>query len=158
MVRTRSCSRSFFARLTSFAICFVSVPEDSALFQGGHVSACRFSGNHFMMMHHHGNSFSSSSPNSLALGRKVRPLGPPGSIRSRRSRTPHPCVLIYQDSSPREASPARRFNTCTPPCRCRANLAQICQSRPDSGLGLSHFRSESLEHHLSYSLPARQRC
>ena len=28
--------------------------------------------------------------------------------------------------------------------RCRANLAQISQSRPDSGLDLSHFQCESL--------------
>jgi len=36
--------------------------------------------------------------------------------------------------------------------RCRANLEQINQSRPDSGLGLSHFLFKSLEHHLSCSV------
>jgi len=41
--------------------------------------------------------------------------------------------------------------------RCRANLEHISQSRPDYGLGLSHFQSESPEHLLSRSLSARQR-
>ena len=38
--------------------------------------------------------------------------------------------------------------------RCRANVAL---SRPNSGLGLSHFQCESLQTRLSCSLPARQR-
>jgi len=41
--------------------------------------------------------------------------------------------------------------------RCRANLEQISQSKPDSCLGLSHFRPQSLSHHSSCSLPAQQR-
>ena len=36
--------------------------------------------------------------------------------------------------------------------RCRANLEHISQSRPESGLGLSHFQYESLENHLRCSL------
>jgi len=36
------------------------------------------------------------------------------------------------------------------------NLEHISQSRPDSGLGLSHSQYESLETHLSCSLFARQ--
>ena len=38
--------------------------------------------------------------------------------------------------------------------RCRANLVQIRQSRPDYGLGLNHVQCESLYTHIS---PARQR-
>ena len=41
--------------------------------------------------------------------------------------------------------------------RCRANLVQIRQTRPDSGLGLSHFQYESLSTRLTGSLLARQR-
>ena len=41
--------------------------------------------------------------------------------------------------------------------RCRANMAHIRQSRPDSGLDLSHFQFECLEHFFSCSLLARQR-
>ena len=45
----------------------------------------------------------------------------------------------------------------TPQSRYRANLEQIRRSRPDSGLGLSHFQYEHLENDSSCSLPARQR-
>jgi len=45
----------------------------------------------------------------------------------------------------------------TPQSRCRANLEQIRRSRPDSGLGLSHFQYENLDNYSSCSLPARQR-
>jgi hypothetical protein len=43
------------------------------------------------------------------------------------------------------------------PFRCRASLALTRQSRPDVGLGLSHFQYESLENHLScfLQLPLR---
>jgi hypothetical protein len=41
--------------------------------------------------------------------------------------------------------------------RCRANVEQMSQSRPDSGLGLSNFQFESLYSRLSCSLLARQR-
>ena len=43
------------------------------------------------------------------------------------------------------------------PYRCRANLEQISQSRPDSGLGLNHFQYRSLQDHSSRSLSPRQR-
>ena len=36
-----------------------------------------------------------------------------------------------------------------------SDLGQMSQSRPDSGLDLSHLRYESLYNHLSCSLPAR---
>ena len=40
--------------------------------------------------------------------------------------------------------------------RRQANVEQIGQSRPDSGLGLSHFQCKSLQTHVRCSLPARQ--
>ena len=39
---------------------------------------------------------------------------------------------------------------------CRANVAHIRQSRPDYGLGLSHFRYERLSNHSRCSIHARQ--
>ena len=42
-------------------------------------------------------------------------------------------------------------------CRCRTNVEQISQSRPDYGLGLSHFQCDILYNHLSCSRPACQR-
>ena len=47
----------------------------------------------------------------------------------------------------------RRYNSSC----CRADSEQISQSRPDSGLGLSHLQYESPCHLLIESLPARQR-
>ena len=38
-------------------------------------------------------------------------------------------------------------------CHCRTNFGSMSQSRPDSGLGLSHFQYESVFEKLSYSLP-----
>ena len=40
---------------------------------------------------------------------------------------------------------------------CLANLEQISKSRPDSGLGVSHFHYESLSNHSSCPIPVRQR-
>ena len=44
-----------------------------------------------------------------------------------------------------------------PPIRCRENSAHTRQSRPDSGLGLSPFSSESPSNKIKCSLIARQR-
>ena len=41
-------------------------------------------------------------------------------------------------------------------CRCRANMEQVSQSRPDSGLSLSHFQYECLENRFRCSLNAAQ--
>jgi len=44
----------------------------------------------------------------------------------------------------------------TPTHRCRGNLEQRSQSRPDYGLDLSHLKCKSFENHLSCCLFARK--
>jgi len=65
--------------------------------------------------------------------------------------------FLQMDQPLKHSAVVRSVGVSTVTYRSRANAAHVRQSRPDSGLGLSHFQDEILQDISSCSLLAEQR-